>query len=164
MRLHNTSKSTKGFTLIEVLVVLSMLAIVAALAVFVSMDTYRGSSFRADRDLLVALLQHARAEAIHNICAGTSCTNTSPAADTTHGLYVGATTYTLFQGSSYALRTTAEDQNYSEDALVSRTGATEVVFQPLTGTVAAQATITLTGSGKTSVITIEPSGRIWWTN
>lgn len=160
----NTSKCVnarrvRAFTLIEILVVMGMLALIGALTVFVSMDTYRGSSFRSDRDLLVALLQHARAESVHNICAVSSCTDGA-----SHGVYIGATSYTIFQGASYAGRVVADDQNFTEDGTVTRAGASEVVFAALSGTVAAQTTITLSGDNKTSVITIEPSGRIWWTN
>ena len=65
---------SKGFTLMEVLVVIALLGVIFSLSVFISLDTYRGSSFRNERDTLVGVLQEARSEAMNNICIGGTCT------------------------------------------------------------------------------------------
>ena len=148
----------KGFTLIEILVVMGLFALLAGLGLMVSMDTYRGSSFRADRDLFVALLQHARAQAVNNICTGT-CTDGAA-----HGVGVAAGAYTVFQGSSYGARDASQDQTFTASPMVTPSGDTEVVFEQLTGAVVSQRVIVLNGDGKVSTTTIETNGRIWWTN
>ena len=153
----NTSKYVRGFSFIEILVVMGIFVILGTLSLFVSMDTYHGSNFRSDRDLVVTLLQHARAQAMHNICTGT-CTDGKP-----HGVYIGSGTYTVFQGSSYATRDVAEDQTYTANSTLVATGDSEVVFANVTGVVSASRTITLTAE-QNSTITVDPSGRISWTN
>jgi len=152
--------SSRGLTLVEILVVLTLFLIVGATALLVSMDTYRGTSFRSDRDLLVALLQHARIQSINNICAGSGCKDGKA-----HGVHIdqSAHTFTAFQGVTYASRDISQDQAFNENPTTVATGATDIIFTQLTGVSNAQL-ITLTANGKTSVITIDTSGRIAWTN
>ena len=146
-------KSDAGFTMIEVLVVMGLVAIVGSLALFLSMDSYRASSFRADRDLLITLLQHARAQAIHNVCASPSCTDGKP-----HGVHIQSDAYVLFEGSSYAPED-AMNAPFQHSPLTSVSGP-DIVFSALSGNPVATGTITLTAARHTSVITVNPFGRI----
>lgn len=148
----------KGFTLIEVLTVLGLFTLLAGLGLFASMDLYRGSSFHSERDLLVALLQHARAQAVNNICRG-MCTD-----GVAHGVKIGSGNYIVFQGSSYASRDATQDQTFATSPLVTSSGDTEVVFAQLTGVAMPPAVIVLRIGGQVSTTTIEPNGRIWWTH
>jgi len=151
------SSPTRGFTLVELLTVMGLFVLLAGLGLFVSMDAYRGSSFRTDRDLLVALLQHARAQAVNNICTG-SCTDGAA-----HGVAATGGVYIAFQGTSYN-SSDPQNQVFSANPAVMLGGDTEVLFAQLTGAVAARRVITLAAAEQVSVITIEPNGRIWWTN
>jgi prepilin-type N-terminal cleavage/methylation domain-containing protein len=147
----------RGFSFIEVLVVLGLFAILGGLALFVSMDTYRGSNFRTERDLVVGILQHARALAVNNTCMGT-CTNGLP-----HGVHIENSSYTIFQG--------AYDQNaptnarFTANTLFSPTATTEIIFFQLAGTTTCSAcTVTISdGTGHTSTITVTAEGQITWT-
>jgi prepilin-type N-terminal cleavage/methylation domain-containing protein len=148
---------TRGFTFLEVLVVMSLVAIVGTFTLFMSMETFRGSNFRSDRDMLVLALQRARSEAVHNECAGT-CTDGKA-----HGVHIQSNAYILFQGAAYS---SSDQQNisFSANTAVARTPASvDVVFSQLTGNSSAQ-TITLSSQGKSSVISISTNGRISWTN
>lgn len=146
--------------MIEVLVVLGMFAIMAGFGLYVNMETYRGSSFHSDRDLLVSLLQHARAQAIANKCGGSNCSNNGKA----HGVAVVGGNYIIYQGPNYGSRDTAEDAVFSANPSLIRTGATDITFSQLTATTSVDKTITLAGGGKTSNITVSTEGQITWTN
>ena len=152
-----SDRVNRGFTMVEILVVLTLFSVLAASALFVSMETYRGTSFRSDRDLLIAVFQRARAESMNNICRGVGCMDGTP-----HGVKVLTDgTVVLFQGAQYV-----GDPN--TDAVFHLFAATtsdvaEVVFAPLSGTTT-PATIVLSGYDHSSTIIISPNGRISWTH
>lgn len=159
----------RGFTLLEIIVVMALLVIVAGFGLIVSMDDYRGFNFRNERDVVAGVLQKARSQAINNMCfphGGGDCTDGKP-----HGAYFGTPgEYVIFQGSSYASRDQDADEVIEvKNAAASVTGFDEVVFSRLSGDAdtSPSGTDTLTvvdDRGRTSVFTVEASGRIWWTN
>ena len=59
-------KSDKGFTFIEILVVIAILGTLFAIGLLMSMEAYRGYSRRSDRDILVSALERARSSALAN--------------------------------------------------------------------------------------------------
>lgn len=147
----------KGFTMLEMLVVMGILALVGGFALFVSMETYRGSNFRSDRDLLVATLERARAQAMNNVCVGT-CTDGKP-----HGVHIQSDEYVLFQGSAYDV-SDSTNSTFASNTNVTKNPATlDIVFSQLSGTTSAKS-ITLSSGQGTSTISVESSGRIIWTN
>src|SRR5580692_427190 len=92
-------KSDRGFTLIEIIVVMAIFLITAGFALVVSMDSYRTYNFREQQNLVVGLLEKARSESMENI-------NQQP-----HGIYINQNPaeYVLFQGLNYAARDTTQD-------------------------------------------------------
>lgn len=152
--------------MLETVVVMGIFAIVAGAALFVSMETYRGSNFRSDRDLLVAALQRARAQAMSNICfddggATFTCTDGMP-----HGVKILPGKVIVFEGSSYAARTSAADAEFKTNVL-SVSGADEIVFAQLSGTTACGSGCTAIlsdGAGHISIATTTAVGRIYWSN
>lgn len=162
MALPKTSiPKARGFTLLEVLIIIGLIVIVGGLGLIVSMDSYRGFHFHNERDIIVAALEKARSQAINNMCFGGGCTDGKP-----HGVYFGTTgSYVIFQGASYATRDIALDEVIGQkDVAAVVSGTSEVVFQTLSGN-GSVATVTVTDvSGKTFVITVTTEGRIWWTN
>lgn len=156
---------SRGMTLIEVLVVLALAAMIGGFALFMSMETYRGTSFRSDRDLLVSLLERARAQAVNNLCIGV-CTNGKP-----HGVAIRPSdhpnSYVGFQGNSYLTRDVAVDDIFDASPVVAATGLTEAVFASLAGTSTTLGgfSVTLTDAGgHSSAITVSALGQIIWTN
>ncbi len=159
----------RGFTLLEIIVVIALITFIAGFAMIVSLDDYRGFSFRNERDVVVAVLQKARSQAMNNMCfeaTGVTCTDGKA-----HGAYFGNDgEYVIFQGNSYATRDTAVDEVIeAENAAADTSGFTEVVFERLSGDATTNPsgtrTLTITDDrGRTSVFTVEASGRIWWTN
>jgi len=149
-------KLTGGFSLIEILIVMALVGLVGGFALFVSMETFRGSSFHADRDLLIAALQRARAESMNNTCLG-SCSD-----GLAHGVHIQSDKYVVFQGNTYNAADPL-NQSYESSPATTKTGATDILFAQLSGA-SAGGTITLTGSSRTSVVTVGTEGQISWTN
>src|SRR5690242_12740236 len=68
MRLLTVSKSKLGgFTLIEMLVAMAVLAVVIKLGLFLSLDFYKGTSYRSEKDVIISVLQKARSQSMNNI-------------------------------------------------------------------------------------------------
>ncbi len=157
------AKKVGGFTLLEMLIVVSLLGGLSVFGLIVGMESYRSYMFHSDRDMLIAVLQKARSQSINNICIGTSCTNGK-----SHGVYIDGDTFTLFQGSNYPSRDIYADEEFSiaRSALaVSTSSLTEVVFKQLSAEVSTPGIITLSdGMGNFSKIIINSEGGISWKN
>ena len=152
MRLPRTStrnSPTRAFSIVEVLVVIGLLTMIFSLGLFLSMDVWRGSSFRGERDLVLSLLYKARSRALSNI-------NENP-----HGLYINSAegTYVLFEGESYEAR--EQEQAFEMDSQISYSGENEFVFEPHEATTEG-GTLTISGQGKESTIDINYEGGINW--
>jgi Tfp pilus assembly protein FimT len=148
--------------MIEVLTVIALLAIISAIGLLISFDTYRGSSFRSDRNLLIASLERARAEAISNVCLGSGCTNAYP-----HGVHIQSDKYVIFQGSAYNSGD-ANNAPFAANTVITKTPSSgplplDIVFSALSGTTTGSI-ITLSDPSHSSIITVTTEGRITWTN
>lgn len=53
--------------MIEILISIGLLAIIAALGLFISFDFYRSYAFRSERSTIVSVLQKARSQSLNNI-------------------------------------------------------------------------------------------------
>ena len=154
-----SARHNSGFSLIEIIVVLALTSVAVGCSLFFSMDSYRSQSFYTDRDTLISLLQHARAESLANACAGSSCTAGVP-----HGVYIENTDYILFQGASFATRDEAQDGVVEASPLVVHASMSEVVFEAQSGDVLHPGVIHLSDtSGHDSILTIGSEGQISWT-
>jgi prepilin-type N-terminal cleavage/methylation domain-containing protein len=158
-----------GFTLIEMLVVISLILILGGLTLFFGIDSLRGYSFHSDRDVLVSTLQHARSEAISNICRGDTnkCANGSKP----QGVYIDTTNrkFIIFQGSSFVSRDIEQDVSldFNPGTVFPNDGSIhEIVFTQLSGDVAIPGFITITEATDThtSKIEINKEGQILWSN
>jgi len=75
MALHSTSIQDKrsilsraeGFTFIELLIVVAILAVIITLGLFIGLDFYKRSSFRSEKDIVLSSLQKARSQSLNNI-------------------------------------------------------------------------------------------------
>ena len=158
-----THNSQSGITLIEIIVVMALITMMATLTLATSMDSFRGYSYRNERDAIVNSLQRARSQAISNICLGT-CTTGMP-----HGVHFNANSYTIFQGIDYASRDIIADEIIRMNPAISATGPTDIIFAELSGDVTATPAgaldlIVKDTTGHTSTITLNSEGQIKWTN
>jgi prepilin-type N-terminal cleavage/methylation domain-containing protein len=69
----NTTQHQKGFTLIEILIALSILTLLCGGALAVSMDMLHHDSFADIESNLVTALQSAREQAMNNTCIAHTC-------------------------------------------------------------------------------------------
>jgi len=159
-------RSTRGLTLVEILVVLGIMAIVGSFGIIVGLDSYRSHLFYTDRALLVTALQRARAEAIGNICNGPSCVDGKP-----HGVFIEengngeVTAFVVFQGPDYATRDAAFDERFATRSVIRASGISSTTFAQLSGDVSPGAVgeIGLYGDpGRVSTTTIGAEGQIFW--
>ncbi len=56
-----------GFTIIEIIIAISILIILFSLGLFITMDFYKSYSFRQERDTIASILQKARSQSLNNI-------------------------------------------------------------------------------------------------
>ena len=150
----------RGFSMIEILVVLAMFVMMTGFGLYVNMENYRGSSFHSDRDLFVSLLQHARAQAISNKCGGSNCNFNGKA----HGVFIQSDSYVIYQGTASTSRDFSEDAVFAANPSLTREGDLDFNFSQLTATTSGDKTMTLAGGGKTSDITVSSEGQITWTH
>lgn len=142
--------SARGFTLIEMLVVLCLLAVISTFGLVMSWNTYQSYSFLAQRNLLVELLQKARGQAVTNID------------QSAHGLYMNQSSgeLVLFEGRTFAARDSSKDVIFSGGGF-SLSGVGEVVFLQLSGTSNVAGTIILKdGKFRQTEVTLNTEGQI----
>lgn len=136
-----------GFTVIEIAVVIGLFALIIALALIMSMDVWRGSSFQSEQDIVLSLLYKARSRAVSNIN------------ESNHGLCIDQDErkYIVFEGDNCDADGTAFDMSNG----FTFTGDTEIVFDARTGSTNGYA-FTIDGQGKSREFTINPEGGITW--
>jgi len=139
-----------GFTLLEVLIVITILAGLAGLGLFVSIDFYKSYAFYSERNIVVSAIQKARSQSLANIN------------ESKHGVYFGTNNYVIFQGENYDFRSAIYDEIIQANSLVANSGLTEIVFDQLSGLPSATGTIALSDNLRSSTISIGNEGRINW--
>ena len=146
-------KKREGFTLIETLVSVAILIIIFSIGFYVSMDAYRGYSYRSEVKTLVSALQKARLGAMLNL------------GESPHGVRVEADKFTIFQGTSYQ-----SGNPLNNELVVSRvldiSGEPplpqEIIFKQLSGSTDFSGAVTLSSGERKTEITINSEGKISW--
>jgi len=140
---------SRGFTVLEVVLVIGILAIIFSIGVPITFNFYINYELATERDNLIAIYQQAR---------DSSMTGEGGLA---HGVYLTSNGYVLFEGSSYANRLVERDLDFSRSNLVEVTGPTETVFEVLSGRTSSES-FSLTNGKKTFNVEINTEGRISW--
>ena len=144
------NKSSTGFTLIEILVVLAILMGLSAAGLIIGIDAYQRYLFRADLSKATALLQKARSSAMSNI------------GETSHGVYFGdPEKFVLFRGTAYGLLPSYDLSVEKSKAVTATSIPVEIVFTPLSGTTT-DGTIAFGDGVRNTTITINHEGGINW--
>ena len=145
--LNNNSKS-KGFTLVEMLLVIGIAITIGALAMPVAVNFYVSQGLDETTRDIVETLRRARSQAITQYN------------DSAFGVRFEWGSYILFQGSSYASRTQSEDETFTFITGTGTSGITEVVFAKLTGKPNSTGTLTVATGNKSQNISINVQGKI----
>lgn len=134
----------------EVLIVVGILAVVFAFAIGVGINFYGGQAVVSERDTLVNVLRAARGRALNNFD------------ESSHGVFIAAAQYVLFEGNSYASRNQDFDSVFPRGKGLTMSGLSEVVFNAPQGDANASGTITLSNDLGNAKININNEGRIDW--
>lgn len=143
-------ENDSGFTLIEILIVISILSILVGLGLFIGIDFYRGYNLRLERNVAASVLQKARNQSMNNI------------GQSNHGVYIKDNGFTIFQGPSYVGRNISFDQTILSNPSITRSGLNEIVFSQLSGQSNASGTIILNNGTSSTTINVNYEGAISW--
>ncbi|OGM89353.1 hypothetical protein A3J77_02240 [Candidatus Wolfebacteria bacterium RBG_13_41_7] len=149
MKLPKTLDS-RGFTIIELLIAMTIFVALGALGLFIGIDFYKSHGFNSERNLIISVLQKARNQSLTNIN------------EVKHGVYLKNNEYIIFQGENYLSRDTVYDEVIKANQAITRGGLEEVVFEQLTGNPNITGNITMTNETRSSIISIQNEGRINW--
>ncbi len=138
----------RGFTLIEIMVVIVLFTILVGLGLFMSLQTIHGTLFRSERDIVVTLLQKARSRAIAN-------TNQNP-----WGVCYSAPDYVVFAGTTCPVGG-GEHIPASVNNPATFSDPNGIVFTQLSAT-STGGMVTVVQNGGPSTITVNNEGTILW--
>lgn len=138
----------KGFTLVEIVLVISIIVVITALAIPSSLRFFQIQTIDEITDNIIDTLRRSQSQAAFQ------------RNDSSFGVKFNPGSYVLFQGNSYAARDINEDEVFSlpNDVIVS--GINEVVFLKLSGFPNPIGTITVNTSNDNRVISINSQGKI----
>ncbi len=136
---------TKGFTLIEVILVVGLVLLVSSAAFPIGANWYGLNNFDSTFNIVLSSLRKAQAFAIDD------------KSNTTWGVCLTGSTIRLFSGSC-STPTVAND--YLLPTNIGVSGLSTVTFSNLRGELTSAQTITLSGSGKSKTISINLLGGI----
>jgi len=151
MKFPKISADNKGFTFIEIIMVVAILMALAGLGLIFGIDFYKTYSLDTERNVVSSILQKARSRAQNNF-------NQS-----SHGVYFQSDNYyVIFQGVSYVSRDVAYDQLIPKNQALSISGISETIFEQLNGDSQIAGDVILNNNRRTSIISINNEGGINW--
>lgn len=138
----------KGFTLIEILLVVGILAILFTLTLPVTLDFYKSQQLDGSAQGIIQALRRAQLKAM------------SGENDLSFGVYLTNDNYILFRGISYESRDFQYDEVFDLSSIVTAAGIQEVVFSKFEGLPSVTGTIILSNGKDSKTIDINTIGRI----
>lgn len=161
MQSHSISHhaSTRGFTLMEVIVTIALMSVLLGLGLILSMDVYRGTIYRSTRQVLISSLSTARGKSLSNLFQ-------SP-----HGVCYLAPDFVIFRGTTYVANSTLNETVPGNPAVTLSSagsffncaGGTGIVFSQLAATTSNTGIITVSESGHADeTVSVNSLGTIIW--
>ncbi|MDP1689244.1 MAG: prepilin-type N-terminal cleavage/methylation domain-containing protein [bacterium] len=144
------NSTLKGFSLIEVLVVISIFTMLLGIGLFFSFDFYRGYQISTERDIAVGILEKARSRAMSNIF------------ESSHGVHVEQGQYVIFRGNIYVVGAGTNEVIPGNATISKNPMPYDIVFAELTGLPDIAGNLTLSDGVNIKIITINNEGRIDW--
>lgn len=151
----NSVKTNKGFSIIEIMIVLGIFSLIMGTGLFISTNSFENHYFISEEKLTASLLRAARSRALNNF-------NQSP-----HGLLISNNEFILFEGNNFNPENN-DNENFPRNKSVEITSDFEnendetiVVFENLTGRASPdEGSIFLKNKTSSSTIRIFYEGRI----
>jgi len=146
----------RGFTLLEVLVVLAIVGVIVSLTLFFTPQHYGRAALETERQALLLALQQARHQAQMNVAGEPHGVAIAPAG------YAG---YVIFVGDSFEVSDVEQQTRVPLPPSISiSTPATEIIFKPLSGESTADAVVTLQSkaTGGVGSINVLTNGYVGW--
>jgi len=145
-------KKGTGFTLIEILIVIAIILFLASMGLFMSFDTFRGSSLNGERYTVISLLEKARGQSMNNLD------------QTMHGFCFQDPDYVVFEKDTPTTicSTATKKESFSGNATLSGIPTDGIIFEQLSGSPSWSGDMTLTQDGKTITISVNSEGMIDW--
>lgn len=149
-RLQSIGGSKKGFTLVEMLVVIALVSTMAFVAAGVTRLSFQKSQIGMETEQLMSTIRLAQTRSI------------SGYQDDVWGVHISSGQYILFRGADFASRDDSYDEIHEFSNAVTAGGTSEIVFEIRTGETDDAGSVTLTHgvTGQTETITITGQGRI----
>ena len=137
---------SRGFTLIEVIVVIGIMALLAGLGATVSFTYLRGQRLETSAELILSETMRAQTDAY------------TQADDQAHGVKVLSDRVVRFEGVSYAARITAKDEIDMFPGSLTVSGLSEWAFAAASFYPGTAGTMTLTDGDQSYDLTISSYG------
>lgn len=139
-------KKSRGYTLVELLLSISLIAIIAGSAFPITRNFLDRNEFDSAFRLAVNGIRTAQI----NSQTGKN--------DTNWGVSFQSGAIIVFSGTSYATRATSFDASSSISTKITITGASEIIFDKVTGNSSTAPTLTVAGNGYSKTITVNKKG------
>ncbi len=142
----------KGFTLIEILVVIGIILLIFGAGSFINFSSYNHTLINTEETTLVSILSKARSQAMNNIDASS------------HGVYIEADDYVLYDGTNFTTGTNKEVMPKNSKTAITTNYGGDIYFTQLSGEPSGTlpAVINLNDGTNTRTITIKTGGVIDW--
>lgn len=135
-----------AFTLIEVMLSVSLLALISGGAFYLSNNIISKSNTGSAKDIVETALYKAQQEAI------------SGKYDSNIGVKIGQNSVVIFSGDSYATRDVDKDSPFDYPSPISVSGTDEFVFTKVTGKSSASNTVSITSNNSVEVVRVNLYG------
>jgi len=144
-----TTPRPKGFTLLEVLLVMGLMLVLFTLSVPVMLPAQRRVELYVNRQITMNMYRRAQILAQNGVD------------DSQWGIRLESNRIILFSGNSYAGRTASRDEITTYPISITATGPSDVVFSKLYGLPSTNGTVTLSSTiNQTAIININAKGAL----
>ncbi|OGI57594.1 hypothetical protein A3B85_00780 [Candidatus Nomurabacteria bacterium RIFCSPHIGHO2_02_FULL_37_13] len=147
-------KTKRGFTLVEIIIVLAIMGIIISFGMIIDLNVFKTNILQAEQSTIVATLEKARSRSMSNMFTSA------------HGVCYIAPNYVIFRGRTTCEPTTETDEIIPANTTVATasnfsTTFPIIIFDQLSGNTTG-ATIHITDGIKSADIMINNEGAINW--
>lgn len=138
----------KGFTLVELIIVIGLSVIIVGSFAILGNQIVVTQELERAKEIIKSELSNAQIKSI----GGTD--------DSAWGVVLSPNQITSFRGTSFATRNVDYDRVINFSGAINISGANEIVFNRIDGSIAPGATITISSGSQTNTISINKHGAI----